>query len=315
MKQYYIFILLAICAFFVASCDIIGGSAPKKEVDVKRIVELPDTVKQHLIKQDSLYTGLIAKIDTLTNELNAAQQNVAQLQKKLEELENPKIVWNYMTVGAIILSLIAVFLTFRRGGRNEDNVRGMVNDYLNKSRLLNELQSKVLDLEKVKNSNSNPRFMQNGPISRKSEDRISYLEEKLKEVLDILNRYENEIKNYGGTRSTPGLTPLKPKLPELSKDGYAKLNSGAFFFEILDSNQEGCVFHISFKSENKGEFDIISLDKIKSRNGWQEVVEINGDCTIEDATTYKVMEKGICEKHSDGKTWKMIRKLKIKISK
>lgn len=249
-------------------------------------------------------------------ELNASQQNVAQLQRNLDKLESPESFWNYMTVGAIIISIIAIILIFLRGsGLNERDVNRMVRDYLDDSMRLNELQRRVLDLEKVKNTNSNSRYMPAGPVSRKAEDRIVYLEGKIKEVIDAVNRHETEIKNYGGAKPTPPSTPPKPEQPKFSKEGYAKLNSGAFFLEILDSNQEGCVFHINFKSENKGEFDIISLDKIKSRNGWQEVVETTGNCTMEDATSYKVEDKGICEKLSDGKTWEMKRKLRIKISK
>lgn len=321
MRRYYIFILMAFCAFIVSSCDIIGGNEPQREVEVKQIVELPDTVKQHLIKQDSLYSGLIAKIDTLTNQLNASQQNIAQLQKDLDKLESPESFWNYMTVGAIILSLLSIVLVIflRSNALSENDVCKSVKDYLDNSRRLNELQRKVLDLERVKNSSSNSKYMPTGPVSRKAEDRIAYLEGKINEVFDVVNRHDAQIKNSGcmtsAYPSTSPSTPSKPKQPEFSKDGYAKLNSGAYFLEIMDSNQEGCVFHINFKSESKGEFDIISLDKIKSRNGWQEVVETTGNCTMEDATSYKVENKGICEKLSDGKTWEMKRKLKIKISK
>lgn len=298
MRKFYVFLLMALCALFVTSCDIIGGGESPKEVEVKQIEELPDIVKQHLIKQDSLYSGLIAKIDTLTMELNASQQKVAQLQRDLKKLERPESFWNYMTVGAIILAAIAIVLIFLRGsGLNEGDVNHMVRDYL----------------EKLKSNSSNS----TGPVSKKAEDRIIDLEGNIKEVIDAVKRLETEIKNCGKSTppSTPPSTPSQPEQPKFSKEGYAKLNSGAFFLEILDSNQEGCVFHINFKNENRGEFDIISLDKIKSRNGWQEVVETTGNCTMEDATSYKVEDKGTCEKLSDGKTWEMKSKLKIKISK
>lgn len=320
MIKYYILLLMAFSAFTVSSCDFFRDSETQKNVEVKYIVELPDTVKQHLIKQDSLYSGLIAKIETLTNELNTAQQNVAQLKRNHKTLEN--LDWNYMTVGAIILSVLAIILSIlaivlRGNALGENDVHRNVKAYLDNSTRLKELQSKVLDLERTKSTNSSSKYMPTGPVSRKAEDRIVYLEGKIKEVIDAVHRHENEIKTCGGVKTTPPSTPptTPPKRPEFSKEGYAKLNSGAFFLEILDSNQEGCVFHIKFKSENKGEFDIISLDKIKSRNGWQEVVETTGNCTMEDATSYKVEDKGICEKLSDGKTWEMKRKLKIKISK
>lgn len=75
--------------------------------------------------------------------------------------------------------------------------------------------------------------------------------------------------------------------------GYANINSGNIFTKIFDSAQESCVFSIKFKSANKGEFNIISLDKIKSRNMWQEIVEYTG--SIEEATSFKIEDYGICE--------------------
>ena len=100
--------------------------------------------------------------------------------------------------------------------------------------------------------------------------------------------------------------------PEYLRAGYAFINSGSYFTKILDSAQEGCVFSIKFKSATKGEFTIISLDKIKSRNGWQEIVEYTG--SIEDANSFKVEELGICET-SDKETWQVTKKLKIRLLK
>ena len=56
------------------------------------------------------------------------------------------------------------------------------------------------------------------------------------------------------------------------------------------------------------------LDDISIVLGYKSIME-KFNCTIEDATSYKVEEMGICEKLSDGKTWEMKRKLRIKISK
>lgn len=194
MKFYYLFISL-LCTIAFSSCDFIGDNSNQKEVEVKQIVELPDSVKQHLIKQDSLYCGLIAKIDTLTMALNTSQQEVAKLQQNFEKLESPKSFWNYMTVGALILAFIAIILNFARCGLSENKVRRCIKEYLDSSKRINDFQRKINDIEsKLVNSNSNSRYMPTGPISRKAEDRIVYLEGKIKEVIDAVNRHEAEIK-------------------------------------------------------------------------------------------------------------------------
>lgn len=180
MKFYYLFISL-LCTIAFSSCDFIGDNSNQKEVEVKQIVELPDSVKQHLIKQDSLYCGLIAKIDTLTMALNTSQQEVAKLQQNFEKLESPKSFWNYMTVGALILAFIAIILNFARCGLSENKVRRCIKEYLDSSKRINDFQRKINDIEsKLVNSNSNSRYMPTGPISRKAEDRIVYLEGKIK---------------------------------------------------------------------------------------------------------------------------------------
>ena len=45
---------------------------------------------------------------------------------------------------------------------------------------------------------------------------------------------------------------------------------------------------------------------------WQEIVEYTG--SIEDATSFKVEDYGICEKYDDV-TWQVTKKLKIKLQK
>lgn len=305
---------MAFCAFTVTSCGFFCDDETQKDVEVKQIVELSDTVKQHLIKQDSLYSDLIAKIDTLTIELNASQQNVAKLQK--DKLESPESFWNYMTVGAIILAVFAIILIFLRGsGLNKSGVDRMVRDYLDNSMRLNDLQRRIHDLEKM--INSSPKYMPTGSVPKTAEGRIIYLEGKIKEVIEAVNRHEKEFKNLGGAKTMPPSTlptPPIPQQPKFSKEGYAELNSGKIFIKVLESNQEGCVYHIQFLSDTKGLFDLISLDKIKSCNGWKEVVDVTGDCTMADAKKYDVVSKGTCIKTLEG-YWKVQENLKIKISK
>ena len=316
MKRFNVF-LVVVCSFVLVSCSFFGEEPAKSSEEPSKIEVVPDSIKQHLIKQDSLYAGLIEKIDTLTNELNESRVTVAQLQQSVDELESPRRIWNYLSIGAIILGLIAIILQFvRSGGLDKNEINTIFRENMDSSTRLKAMKEKLDNLEKNSRNSQNSRYMPTGPVSRKAEDRIAWLEGKIQEVIVAVNRHETEIKRNGGTTTTtPPTGPAKPKEPEFNKDGYAKLNTSIYFMDILDSNQEACVFHINFKSANKGEFDIISLDKIKSRNGWQDVIDATGNCTMEDATSYTVVEKGICEKISDDNTWEVKRKLRIKISK
>jgi hypothetical protein len=153
-----------------------------------------------------------------------------------------------------------------------------------------------------------------------SERKLFDLEKRVRRMEDSGNTNPTEVRvkrmeDSGNTNPMPTYSTIpKPHLNvenRTTKVGYANINTGKYFTKILDSSQETCVFSINFMSETKGEFTIISLDKIKSRNGWQEVVEYTG--SIEESTSFKEVDKGICEKVDDI-TWEVTRPLKIRLT-
>ena len=66
-------------------------------------------------------------------------------------------------------------------------------------------------------------------------------------------------------------------------------------------------------SPTKGRFNIISLDKIQSRNDWQQKIECSG-ISIKEASDFRIEEEGLCEKIEEN-TWQVTRPLKIKLRK
>lgn len=298
---------MAFCQYLLTSCDSSTESDTPKEVEVRQIVELPDTVKQHLIKQDSLYSGLIAKIDTLTSELNTSQQNVAQLQIEIDQFERPEASRNYIIVIAILLSIIslALHLLWKKV------LNGFKHDFKDNAAKIEELKGRVLKLKTAQPLSTDRKY---APML---DDRITDLETKIKLLEIAANQRDVAHRQHTETsyNQTPMASTTSPSQNSgYTKEGYAEINSGRFFVKILNSNQEGCVYHIKFTSDNKGEFDLISLAKIKSCNGWEEIVEATGNCTMADATRYDVIRKGTCCKTTNG-YWKVQDNLIIKISK
>ena len=143
-----------------------------------------------------------------------------------------------------------------------------------------------------------------------------------KEFVDIkykLSILENEVKSLQRKDRVSLNNNQEPQedthnTNSSTKIGYANINSGVYFMELFDYKQETCVFTINFKGEDRGEFDIISLDKLKSRNGWQEVVEATGNCTLAEANEFTRLDCGKCRK-IDSNVWEVTQKLKIKIRK
>ena len=315
MKSYIRLTIVALCSMVSASCDFFDDKPTTKSAEVTKIVELPDSVKQHIIKQDSLAQGLIAKIDTLTTELNASNEKVASLQETVDKQESPRRIWNYLSIGALILAIIALVMNIlKSNGLDKFEVEKIFSDCMDKSTRITAIKRDIENLKTSSCSQSNTRFMPSGKGGNSNqESRIAYLEGKLKEVINALNSLiKTATPPTGNTENTHN--PDSPKGSTFNKTGYAKINTNKFFTEILDSKQETCVYSIKFLNEKKGEFDIISLEKIKSRNGWQEVIEYHGDCTMDEAKDYTLERHGICEK-IDASTWEVTTKLKIKIRK
>lgn len=315
MKRFNI-VLTIFFSFAITSCSWFKNAPTTNNNEPTPIGIVPDSIKQHLIKQGPLYVGLIAKIDTLTNEINSLEVSVANLQHRVDSLENPKSIWDFLTTGVILIAITALLLLLLI-------LYKKLYEHIHRlSEKLREESSRIKSIEKrletptpkSSRDQQNDKSTPNENIER----RIKNLERELSQAISTFNRISSQISDNNITNSNNTEKTLKRAgKSDFSKQGYATLNSGKYFFNILESNQEGCVFHINFKSPDmgEGEFDLISLDKIKSSNGWQEVINTTGDCTMEEATDYKLEKIGICQKMPDEKTWEITQKLQIKILK
>lgn len=292
-KVYSLIVLTAILA--LSSCSFFEDDKSSKGKDeIRTIVELPDSVKQKIADQDTLMTELLNKVDTLTAELNFTKEKNAELKEKIAELKSPKSTWAYISILAFVLGLIALILSLLKP-------KG-------ESRRIKELQENVNNL--LSSQRNNRMSNTSSSYAPNSDSRLRQLEKQMAQVIDV-------IKKITITTSQPVSTRKEPvssrKENEYQKVGYAKVDTDIYFTTIYDSNQEGCVFKISFTSPIIGKFNIISLDKIQSRNDWQQKVECSG-CSIKEATDFRIEDNGICEK-IDESTWKVTKPLKIRLLK
>ena len=296
-----IFIAVSSCSFFEDENSQNDGSKKSSSIE-----GLAPEIKEHFVAQDSLMKDLVNKVDTLAVALNQAQKENSELREKIENIQSPRSTWAWMSIGAIALSIVALLLTLFRRGLNEHEVRAVVGDHLDSSQRIKDLIFNVNSLKNEAQRNSRNMSSNSANLSSSIENRLQILENTLQEVVSYLNSQKTILTpqqtSHGYSNSQ------QERTSEVLRAGYANINTGKYFTKILDSNQETCVFSIKFKNEGKGEFTIISLDKIKSRNGWQEVVEYTG--SIEDATSFKEVDKGICEKVDDC-TWEVTKPLRI----
>ena len=306
-KVYSLIVLTAVLA--LSSCDFFSEKQPVQDtVDSSATVEgISKDIKNKIAAQDTLMNALVLKVDTLAQALSQAQKENAELKVQVAKLESPKSTWGYMTLASLIIAIIALVLSLLRKGLSREKVDEIFCNNLDKSKRIAELKDAVSQLQPGLNGNS---------VSLSVNTSLQNLDTRLRSVESSVLRLSSKT-NETQNSSNPSVTHRQEQLRQ-TKDleylrmGYANINSGNIFTKIFDSAQESCVFSIKFKSANKGEFNIISLDKIKSRNMWQEIVEYTG--SIEEATSFKVEDYGICEKYDDV-TWQVTKKLKIKLIK
>ena len=311
MKRSFSYILCFILSFCVFSCK--QSSEPD---ETQNNTQNPEKVEKQSSKQDSIIKALEAKIDTLTVDLNSVKKKLDDLNtetKKVGNFAESISVWNYMTLAAILLGIVSLLLLLwlKSIVLGKNDVENIFKHCMDESHRLSDMKERLERLENTPKITNNSHFAQKN--TQNVESRVSTLENQMRQVIDYINKTissQNQKPSNQDIQNTNGSNPI-----EFSKTGYAKINSGMFFMEIFDSQQEGCVYKINFKNKQKGEFDLISLDKIKSRNEWQLVIEFTGNCTMAEATRYKLLEYGIIEKIDAKNTWEVKKKLKIQIFK
>ena len=310
MKKLFSLIVCTTAMLALYSCGLLGDEKPSKDAEeVKTIVELPDSIKKKIVEQDALMTELLNKVDTLTKEMNSTKAENADLKEKLADMKSPNNTLTYVSICAFLLGLVAIIVTFfKPKGVKEERVYNIVEKYFDDYKI-QELRVNVNNL--LSSQRNNRTSHTSSSYAPNSDARIQQMENQLTQVIEVVNKITSQEQQSVSHRQE---TTRPDKENEYQKVGYAKVDTDMYFTTIYDSNQEGCVFKITFTSQTKGKFNIIALDKIQSRNDWQKKVECSGGVSIKEASDFCLEEEGICEK-IDEYSWKVTKPLKIRLFK
>lgn len=298
MSKKIVLIALAMVFALIVGCND-APSADNAEDATTNIEMLSDTLKQHLVKQDSLSKELLQKIDTLTKELNSAKAETESLRSSIKKEDNPKLLWDILPLAISIISLLLALLVAytTRNAVEEEKVYGILKKEFNKIGLTSDICKSIQRLTSNPNQQKSAK-VQEASINYEVESRLASLE---KEITELKRTHTPNI-------AVQSKKPLSPTVL------YANMNSQEYFTSVVSSKQSTCVFVIELSPQNrdKGYFNIISLDQIKQRNGWEPIVTYSGNCVFREAKGFKINRNGECEKLSDG-TWKVTRNLEITI--
>lgn len=235
------------------------------------------------IVTDSVSTG------AFKDKVDSATINLKDVQKEINSIKAEVVYTKYAFYIICVLVIIVLIIGYYYFKRIDKKLRQIKDIRFKVDNIENNTNTRIIKLEKVYSQLSKSKKKEEGANS------------------NILRRSYEEQK----------VVSQQKKTPSYLKEGYTKLYNDNLFINIYDSNEEGCVFKIYLKDQDNGEFDLISLDKIKSRNGWEKVIDTErGGCSLEDATSYELKEKGKItfeKKDGDDKIFRITQNLRIKL--
>lgn len=309
MRKYLIIYMFILIPILCSSCDWFNQTGIPNEDNFTKIESISPALKQHIKEQDSLYSELVLKIDSLTNGLNTSKSDIEKLQYEIQELKSPGSLLTSFAIFSLILSLFALIISYSRTSNKVDKTKvaesfKRVDDHFKKiDQRMIKAESDIRDVGKNTSTSKSD-------YPNSIDEKLFDLERKIKEL-----ERAQAISAMGYSSNNHCTDNYVNSIPETVKTGYAKVNSGKYFVELFNSKQEDSIYTIRIVNTDEGEFDIISLDKIKTINDLKDVVELApGSCLLEEATSYKVIDIGLCQRVDD-KAWVITKKLIIKVFK
>ena len=276
------------------SCEEDNSNVTYSPNDESKMTELPDSIWNKINSQDTVLNACSEKINGLVTSQNESNDKIVEIQKRLDEINEPGSVWNILIIISLVsgLSGFGLALLIKKSSLDIHSVENMILG----SKRFKELKDKVDSL-----SNNNHK-MNSMPLSKKDNDlyiRVQNLERRLNEI---------ERSNLPGPQS--GMPPAGP-MPLQPKVLYVKNMSGKIITGTSDSQQDDSIFKLTLTASNAGTLNVITLQKIQQRNGLENVIDYVGSCELSEAKDYKLERPGTCQK-VDG-YWKVTEKLKIRI--
>ena len=204
MKNAINIVVCVVIILTISSCDFFSEKPSTQDsVGSAATVEgISKEIKDKIAAQDTLMNALVLKVDTLAQAFSQAQKENAELKVQIAKLESPKNIWAYISIGAIVLSLIALILSLLKPkGIKEERVYEIFKKSLDDSRRIKELQ---ININKLLSSPRNNRDS-NIPSSYapNSEGRLRQLENQMAQVIETINKITPPASQPVSTRQNP----------------------------------------------------------------------------------------------------------------
>lgn len=302
-KIFNILTTIMLVLFVFASCqdDMPTRNEVQSDNTAADTAAISEDLLKKLDKENSLLRQSLSSLNaSLENTKSAFNDSISKLksdtQEQIRKRDEPNSLWNILVIFSSVFSVIALGLILKQKRILE---KKDIEEIISDSQKLKKMKKDIESLNGMAFIN------QKGKLS----DSLSIdLTSRLKNLESAIDELQRNAKSK--SQEEPGHTVQ----PNRTKNLYASSVNQAYFVDCTSIPQENSIIKITLKSEEHGRFDIIDIKKFQQRNGLEQVVGIQSSpCTLAEARGYDVVQEGQCELTSDGKAWKVIKKLKIKL--
>lgn len=289
MKKYIQLLLIACLAVGISSCRGPKQDRTIEEAPVEEQRADSASSDSSVIEESKLIQELLVRVDSLSASCDSLKAGISKTDKEIKEMKSITYSWNLATafsvIAAVIACIICIYLLVKLS-ENEEKTKKLKAEK-------DSLEQKLVDVK--------TRLTENEKLSLEIKDVVN----KHKDLIDELNA-RGKTKQSGRTEVVISTGPSRPRFEPQTR--YAEVNTGNYFLELLTSRSETCIFELTLMSETEAEYTIVSINKIKSFNGWESAITCDGDVQL--ARDFRLVHKGKCQLTSDG-AWKITKKLEI----
>lgn len=258
---------------------------------------------------------LNSSLDSLKKQIVSLESKNDILEKKLiklsEEKQNPESLLQYLLIVGLCFVIPGVFflINWCHSSKIKENVLETLNDRIGRRLKKEDVENLINEAIRHSVSTSNKNDKYKPQINSNIANQIEELGRKVEKIeKDLAKENLNQNQQYHPSNQVSENKQVPGKV------GYfgCSIHSGLFkgVFEAFDPDK--CFFKVNFKGD-KGEFDIIDIKKLKSKDWFDSSIAETKGVQLSEAISSKTIQKGIVEKSSSEGIWKVISPIKIEL--
>ncbi len=261
--------------------------------------EISENEREDSLRALNSVSGVfLSKMEKYEKQIEISNNRIIELENSIKNMESD----NSLAVVALILTiLVGVFVIWI--------AKQFPKEIGNEVKKLNDRISQMSQKQQDLNSSNSEQI-------KKIEKRIQEIEKQVQKLVEVKSNLQQISKPSTDISKKKLDEPLvEPETPQgESKVFYCRtMNSKEKLIQQVDSQEEG-MWKILTDDGKKGTFEAKSLERLRSSNGWEFAVEIEGTCSLKEAKNFVTIWHGSCKALSEERMWRVLDKTRISLS-